>query len=342
MPVDTEGDYIRIRVRDPDDFVDSSFRTVTISEDEGISSVMGKLKSDPDGSMVVQNYMFKKDKGWDEEKAKTWVKKHKDSQNESKIERRFYPSSEIRVDDQKEPKLVGYAAVFDSLSEEMWGFREKVAKGAFEKSIVKDDIRMLWNHDPNFVLGRNKAGTLTLREDQKGLYFEGTPPDTQWAKDLLVSIKRGDITQNSFGFIILDDEWDEDDDGRKVRTLKKVKLFDISPVTYPAYPATELHIRSRWGETTLILDDMKDGTQKTIANIIRANEKVKVKETAYRYGISEKIYSATEPNPTVILVDKPTGKEGEDNKAKPSFVVPKPDRPLIDPVRWARYTKYLK
>lgn len=157
-----------------------------------------------------------------------------------------------------------------------------------------------------------------------------------------MSIKRGDITQNSFGFVILDDEWDEDNDGRKVRTLRKVKLFDISPVTYPAYPATELHIRSKWGETTLILDNMKDGTQKTIANIIRANEKVKVKDNAYRYGISDKIFSATEPNPTVILVDNFTGKEGEDNKAKPSFVVPQPDKPLIDPIRWARVSKYLK
>lgn len=302
-------------------------------EDEFIGRCMSSLKeefTDSDQRLAVCY------KQWNDKD------KEEDSIKKDTIERRFYSSSEIRVDEQKEPKLVGYAAVFDSLSEEMWGFREKVAKGAFEKSIGRDDIRMLWNHDPNFVLGRNKAGTLTLREDSKGLYFEGTPPDTQWAKDLLVSIKRGDITQNSFGFVILDDEWDEDDDGRKVRTLRKVKLFDISPVTYPAYPATELHIRSKWGETTLILDNMKDGTQKTIANIIRANEKVKVKDNAYRYGISDKIFSATEPNPTVILVDNFTGKEGEDNKAKPSFVVPQPDKPLIDPIRWARVSKYLK
>jgi len=216
----------------------------------------------------------------------------------------------------------------------MWGMREKIAKGAFENSIAKDDVRMLWNHDPNFVLARNKAGTLTLKEDSKGLYFEAIPPDTQWAKDLLVTIKRGDVTQNSFGFIILDDDWDENEEGMRIRTLKKVKLFDVSPVTYPAYPQTELHIRGRWGETTLIYDSLKDGTKTTIANIIRANEKAKVKEMSHRYAISDNIYSATEPNPNVVLVD------GND-KAKPSFVEVQSKKPLIDPVRWARYSKYL-
>ena len=330
MPVDVNDEYIRIRVRDPGDFVDSSFRTVTLSEDQGIYSVMGKLKSDPDGSMVVQNYMFKKDKGWDEDKAKAWVKKHKDSQDESKIERRFH-LPEIRLDDQKEPKLVGYAAVFDQFSEEMWGFKEKVAKGAFTKSIERDDIRMLWNHDPNFVIARTTNGTLKLSEDDHGLKFEAIPSDTQWEKDLLIKIKRKDVTQNSFGFIILDDEWDEE---RTVRTLKKVKLFDVSPVTYPAYPQTELHIRGRWGETTLIYDELKNGTKTTIANIVRANEKAKVKEMSYRYAISDSIFSVGEPNPTIFTID------GKD-KAKPSFVEPKSKGPLIDATRMAKYSKYL-
>jgi hypothetical protein len=325
--------YIRIRVRDPDDFVKDSFKTITLSEDQGIHSVIGKLKSDPDGSTHVQNYMFEIAKGWNESKAKKWVEEHKKS-SDMQIERRFYPFSEIRVDDQKEPKLVGYAAVFDALSEVMWGMREKIQKGAFEKTIEKDDIRMLWNHDPNFVLARNKAGTLTLKEDDKGLYFEAIPPDTQWAKDLLVTIKRGDVTQNSFGFIILDDDWDENEDGMKIRTLKKVKLFDVSPVTYPAYPQTELHIRGRWGEMTLVYDELKDGTKTTIANIIRANEKVKVRELSHRYAISDNLYSATEPNPTIFSVNST-------DKAKASFVEAKPNKPLIDPVRWARYSKYL-
>jgi hypothetical protein len=174
MPVDEGDKYIRIRVRDPADFVDSSFRTVTLSEDQGISSVMGKLKSDPQGSMVVQNYMFLKDKGWDSEKAQKWVSDHKEKKSgEPYLQRRFVPASEFRVvEENKKPKLVGYAAVFDKFSEDMWGFKEKIAKGAFAESLKRqDDVRMLFNHDPNFVIARTTNGTLKLREDDKGLYF---------------------------------------------------------------------------------------------------------------------------------------------------------------------------
>jgi HK97 family phage prohead protease len=125
----------------------------------------------------------------------------------------------------------------------MFPFRERVLRGAFADSIASDDIRALFNHDPNFVLGRNKAGTLELGEDDKGLLVKITPPDTQWAKDLLVSIQRGDITQMSFGFIVLQDVWQESE-GVDVRELIKVKLFDVSPVTFPAYSQTECNIRT--------------------------------------------------------------------------------------------------
>ena len=167
------------------------------------------------------------------------------------MERRSVTLKELRIDtgqleDPKEPKIVGYASVFDSWSEELGGafpFREKVLPGAFVESIVHDDIRALFNHDPNYVLGRNKAGTLELAEDQKGLLVKITPPDTTWAKDLLVSIQRGDITQMSFGFIVLEDIWLESE-GVDVRELIKVKLFDVSPVTFPAYSQTECNLRS--------------------------------------------------------------------------------------------------
>ena len=93
------------------------------------------------------------------------------------------------------------------------------------------------------MLGRNKAGTLTLEEDEKGLKVRIVPPDTTWAKDLLVSIKRGDITQMSFGFTVILDRWSYEDN-LDVRELLKVKLFDVSPVTFPAYSQTECGIRS--------------------------------------------------------------------------------------------------
>lgn len=170
---------------------------------------------------------------------------------ENQMERRTITLKELRVVDSVsepgvEPAIEGYASVFDSWSEELGGnspFREKVVKGAFEETIQIDDIRALFNHDPNYVLGRNKAGTLTLEEDEKGLKVRIVPPDTTWAKDLLVSIKRGDITQMSFGFTVILDRWSYEDN-IDVRELLKVKLFDVSPVTFPAYSQTECGIRS--------------------------------------------------------------------------------------------------
>jgi HK97 family phage prohead protease len=157
------------------------------------------------------------------------------------IERRLVTNGSFRFQDGVQPKLTGYAALFDTFSQEIFGIKEKIARGAFAESIRKDDIRMLWNHDPNFVLARTTSGTLKLKEDHRGLWFEAIPPDTQWARDLLVSIKRGDVSQNSFGFQIEDQKWGRD---KKVRTLKKVKLFDISPVTFPAYKDTEVFVRN--------------------------------------------------------------------------------------------------
>jgi len=166
----------------------------------------------------------------------------------SKMERRSLAIKELRINETEgePPELVGYASVFDSWSEELGGiepFREKVVRGAFAETIKQDDIRCLFNHDSNFVLGRNRARTLTLEEDGKGLKVTIKPPDTRWAKDLLVSVKRGDISQMSFGFVCEKDSWSYDD-SIDVRELHKVKLFDVSLVTYPAYPATECDVRS--------------------------------------------------------------------------------------------------
>lgn len=160
------------------------------------------------------------------------------------IERRVF-TVEMRVQrrDDAGPLLVGHAAVFNQLSEDLGGFREKIAPGAFKTSIGEDDIRALFNHDPSLILGRNVAGTLRLKEDRVGLAYELDLPDTQLARDLAVSIERGDITGNSFGFQTVSDKW-EMKDGVDLRTLLEARLFDISPVTYPAYPQTDLAMRS--------------------------------------------------------------------------------------------------
>jgi len=161
----------------------------------------------------------------------------------NEIERRNLDLIELRLinETDKKPRIRGYAAVFDKLSEDLGGFREKIAPGTFKKSIEKDDVRALLNHDVNYVLGRNKAGTLTLTEDDKGLGIEIDPPD--WASGIMESIQRGDITQMSFGFNVIKDSWQHEKGKDSTRTLHEVRLFDVSPVTYPAYPQTSAEVR---------------------------------------------------------------------------------------------------
>jgi hypothetical protein len=166
------------------------------------------------------------------------------------FERRYIPATEIRaVDENGIRHLTGYAAVFNSLSEDLGGFREKIEPGCFANSCKEGDVRALWNHDSNHVLARTKSGTLTLSEDAHGLKIDCIPPDAQWARDLLASIDRGDVDQMSFGFRTLTDRW-EMIDGQDVRVLMDVELFDVSPVTFPAYPDTQVAVRSKdkWKE----------------------------------------------------------------------------------------------
>jgi uncharacterized protein len=161
--------------------------------------------------------------------------------SKEKLERRVF-EFEMRADDSNAPKMVGHAALFNSEAD-LGYFREVIEPGAFTKSIGRDDVRALFNHDPNFVLGRNKANTLRLSEDEKGLAIEVDPPDTQWARDLMVSMRRGDITQMSFGFIAKGQR-SEKRDGVLYRIITEAQLFDVSPVTYPAYQQTDVTVRS--------------------------------------------------------------------------------------------------
>lgn len=148
------------------------------------------------------------------------------------------------VDGDGKKKIVGYAAKFNKETQIM-GFREKIAPGAFD-DVLDQDVRALFNHDPNHVLARTKSGTLELEVDDTGLKYEFFPPDTTAGKDLVESIARGDIDQSSFGFIVKTDTWTRNNDGTDVRTIKKVgQLLDISPVTYAAYEDTAVALRSR-------------------------------------------------------------------------------------------------
>ena len=152
---------------------------------------------------------------------------------------------ELRVhDDGDGPVIAGYAAVFDSLSEEIFGFRERVLPGAFTNTLKgKPDVRALIDHDSSKILGRTTAGTVTIKEDDRGLAVRITPPDTTAGVDVLKSIRRGDIDQMSFAFQTVTDQWHTEDE-EEIRELVEVRLFDVSVVTFPAYPDTSVSVRS--------------------------------------------------------------------------------------------------
>ena len=157
----------------------------------------------------------------------------------------------IQKSTEEEPlKLRGYAIVCNSLSEPLYGdlFRERINRGAFTKSLLENDQVCLWGHDTRYVLGRKSAGTLILREDDKGLYFEVSLPNTTWARDLKESVDRGDIKQMSFGFKVVRENWLDNKEtlkeyGMPIREVEEITLHEISLVTFPAY--TETNVRDQ-------------------------------------------------------------------------------------------------
>lgn len=176
----------------------------------------------------------------------------------------------ILAEDGAPKKIVGYAAVFDKPSEDM-GFIEYVRKGAFTDALKTSDARALFNHDTDTLpLGRQSAGTLMLREDDAGLYYEITPPDTQAARDLMTSIDRGDIKEASYGFIVDVDEWDYSSKDVIKRTIIKVReIFDVSPVVFPAFNDTTVALR-RLEETRKAVGPSADEAGRTMNPSIQA------------------------------------------------------------------------
>jgi hypothetical protein len=147
-------------------------------------------------------------------------------------------------------RLEGYAARFNKVTQigpDSWGFREQVAPGAFAASLADDDIRALFNHDANQVLGRTAAGTLALREDAEGLRVVIDPPDTAAARDVVTLVERGDVSGMSFTFEVQSEKWDEPQErgALPLRTLLEVRVADVGPVTFPAYPTTSIAARDQ-------------------------------------------------------------------------------------------------
>lgn len=159
------------------------------------------------------------------------------------IEKRVYSAIEMRAtkSDDGKRSVSGYGAVFNKRSEilyDYWvgSFREIIHPDAF-KDADMSDVRALRDHNPTQILGRTKANTLELSIDENGLAYRFDLPDTSYANDLWESMQRGDIDQSSFAFTVATDTWGNDSDGIPVRTITKIaRVFDISPVTYSAYP----------------------------------------------------------------------------------------------------------
>ena len=160
-----------------------------------------------------------------------------------KIERRTYVVRDIETRQAEDGtmRLSGYAAVFNDSSVPL-PFKESIAPGAFRKTLSETpDVRLLINHE-GLPLARTKNGTLTLREDERGLFMDAEIADTQEGRDLYTLVQRGDLDQMSFAFRVVRQKWSED---RSTRVLTEVSLADgdVSVVTYPAYPTTSVEAR---------------------------------------------------------------------------------------------------
>ena len=250
----TEKNYHQIPYQDDADFI--SCEENDFLPDKGIRTSGGKLKSDPDGPIHIRQFLFDTET-WSFTEADKWVQGHKKG---SGIEKRSFDTMiGYSKEDHNEVRLNGLAIPYGRLSDNpiagfKEGVKERILSGAFTKSLESGrDVMMLWNHELKYIFGRTTRGTLALHEDEKGVNFANTPPDSGWAKDLLPSIKRGDYSNMSFSF--------KDDvraamtleDGKYVRNVSQATLYEISLVPYAVYETTSVGLR---GSGQFMIDGM--------------------------------------------------------------------------------------
>lgn len=152
-------------------------------------------------------------------------------------------SIEVRAEEDGNAKIFGHAAVFNQRVM-IWDFEEEIMPGAFTKTVNdRADVFSFFNHDSNLILGRTKNNTLELREDDHGLFFSATPPDTSAGKDARTLIRDGYVDKASFGFEVMQQTWTEREGLPPLRQIQEVKLFEVSPVPFPAYGGTSISAR---------------------------------------------------------------------------------------------------
>ena len=154
-----------------------------------------------------------------------------------------FEQGEVRFNEGEKRTLEGYASVFNTPAD-LGSFTEVIEAGAFSRALDEgQDVRALVDHDPAMIIGRTKNNTLELREDNRGLFTRIDLPDTTLGRDLAKLVDRGDIDAMSFGFTVRSDRW-ERNEGKNVRYIEDVDLYDISAVSFPAYADTSVALRS--------------------------------------------------------------------------------------------------
>jgi len=257
------------------------------------------------------------------------------------VERRFFTIQDMKLEKRDDaetlPKITGYAAVFNKYSVDM-GFREKIAPGAFRSALKISDARALYNHNPDYVLGRQSAGTLTLKEDKRGLWMEVDPPNTSYARDLVENIRLKNIKEQSFGFTVKSDSWEDINEDTPTRTLLEIgEVFDASVVTYPAYQDTTVALRSlesaradivEESEIDTTIDDIKMVYERHIKE-----EEIKDEEKAVCIQSLKRLLDIFEP---VVELMQDEGEEEEE------IVEPMQDEEVRDVVKEAQNIKFKK
>ena len=224
------------------------------------------------------------------------------AQEQRVYERRGFDNIDFRVDEGEAPHIVGHASMFNQrytlFEYDGWRYDELVAPGSFKRTIKSADVRALFNHDMNYVLGRTKSKTLTLAEDDRGLAYDILAPDTDTIRDLVLApMKRGDITQSSFGFEVIADKIEHNRDEKwTLRTITEVKLWDVSPVTFPASPTTDAKVRSALVDAGFDLDLLTSTLLRRRAGMVLGGNDHEILRSAIEALQSAEAESDSEPS----------------------------------------------